>query len=469
MTCGRRGMDLKQPIRSVFRRIMESRGWAVPGSRLVVGVSGGIDSMVLLHLLINMAGETVFSLFVAHLDHGLRGEEAERDARFVEMMAEKWGIPIEAGKEDVSTIAKKEKLPVQVAARKARYDFFDRVMEKHQADWLVLGHNADDVSETVMMRWLRGSSIEGLRGIPEQNGKIIRPLLSFRRGEIMEYAQLHRIPFVEDSSNRKRAYFRNRVRHDLLPLIEERYQPKFSKRLTNYAKYFNELNTYLLEVCEELSGRIINEKGEIRLEHFVALPVALKRILLETYLLENGWIHEPLDFEELDEILKLAEGTWGTRRIALGKGLWIIREYDRLFVTDTPINSPIHPVTCPVPGSVMINEIDNRMTVAIVEKSAEHFENIGEEVYVDGDKIGTSLWVRSFQPGDRVVLDGTVKVKKLFIDRKIPRRVRLMIPIIGSGEKIIWVGGVCVDYRFHVTKNSRRILQLRFSQPIRMV
>jgi len=457
---------MKRSIRLVFWRIMVEKGWAVAGTRLVAGVSGGVDSMVLLHLLRDLSRELGMELVAAHLNHELRGDESERDARFVEEMAEKWGIPIEVGREDVKAAAKRDKIPVQVAARRVRYRFFDEIMAKRGADWLALGHNADDVAETVMMRWLRGTSVEGLKGIPLQNGRTIRPLLTFTREEIREYAEEQGIPFVEDSSNLKMTYLRNRIRHDLIPRIAKEYQPAVSRHLNRYARYFSEIHDYLSSACDGVAGELIGERGEILLKPFVSLHAALQRVFMERYLLEGGWIEEPLGFDRLEEILKLAKSTSGSRRYAIGKGRWLVREYDRLFVTDTPVSEPIRPVVCPVPGTAELREIGNRLTVEEVETLPETVDG-RREAYVDGDGIGAALWIRSFRPGDRIVTSGTVKVKKLFIDRKIPARLRPAVPIVGTGDEIVWVGGVCVNRRFYVKEGTRRILHLKFSRPIR--
>lgn len=436
---------------------------------MVVGVSGGVDSMVLLHLLRDLSGERGGRLVVAHLNHGLRGEEANRDARFVAETARKWNLACVTGREDIETQARQAKQSIQVAARDARYRFFEEVMRRYKAQWLALGHNADDVAETVMMRFLRGASVEGLRGIPMEHGRTIRPLLPFRREAILTYARAHGVPFVEDSTNRKTAYLRNRVRHALIPAIEREYQPAFARHLVRYAKYFNEIHEYLSEVCERVRDDILDDEGRISLDLFRSLPVAVQRVFLERFLLEGGWIDAPVSFDQLDKILAFAGSSAGTRRMRAGKQGWLVREYDRLYVTQDPFLNTFHPVACPVPGSADLPEIGNRLTVDILESPPERLAGTAQEAFVAGDLLDAALEVRPFRPGDRVATSaGTVKVKKLFIDRKIPARLRRLIPIVTSGERIVWVGGVCVDRRFHVTEETGRVARLRFSSPIRV-
>ncbi len=453
-------------MRAAFRKFMVQKKWARPGTNLVIGVSGGVDSMVLLHLLCEWSEERSFSVVAAHLNHTLRGEESERDERFVRDVCQAWKIPVEVVREDVRTVAKQGKLPIQVAARKVRYEFFRKVMEKHGGTYLALGHHADDVAETVMMRWLRGASVQGLRGIPLQNGMIIRPLLPFTRREIISYANENGIAYVEDSSNQKLKYLRNRVRHDWIPIIEREYQPAFSRHLVRYAAYFEEIHSFLNEAYTEIKGEVTGKDGEIRLGAFRRLHIALQRVFLEAYLLGGGWIEDPLSFEQLNGILKIVAATGGTRRFELRKGLWVIREYDRLFVTENPGTLEISPVACQVPGSVALKEIGNRL---IIEESPELPKNLHsnpQEVYVNGDRIGKNMWIRAFRPGDRIEINGMVKLKKIFINAKIPARRRPLIPLVGSGKDIVWVGGIRVDRRYYITNETRRFLHLRFQSPL---
>jgi len=318
-----------------------------------------------------------------------------------------------------------------------------------------------------MMRFIRGASVEGLRGIPLESGRTIRPLWAVTRDEIAAYADKEGIPFVEDSSNREDKYLRNRIRHHLFPEISREYQPAIAGHQRRYARYFTEIHDFLSRACREVAPGILDERGWIRLGPFRKLHPALRRVFLERFLLNGGWIAAPLSFEQLEKVLALASRSTGTQRYAIGKGRWIIREYDRLFVTDAPALPPIRTVMCPVPGSVNLAEIGNCLTVEVVKGSPRSYPDGRREACIDGDRIGSRLWIRSFRPGDRIVTAGEIKVKKLFIDRKIPARLRPAIPLVGAGEEIAWVGGVEVNHRFHVTEKTRRVLRLRFSRPVR--
>jgi tRNA(Ile)-lysidine synthase len=450
-------------MRTVFQRLLIQKGWMIPGTRLVVGVSGGVDSMVLLHLLLGLLRDTPVSIVAAHLNHCLRGRESDRDEQFVRAISEKWGVSVEVGREDVGAAARQEKLPIQVAARKARYRFFEEVMKRREGTWLVLGHHADDVSETVMMRFLRGASVQGLRGIPLQNGSVIRPLLSFSRQEIIAYAHDNSVPYVEDSSNKKFKYLRNRVRHDLLPHVRRDYQPAFDKQLRRYASYFDEIHSLLAELVEKAMDGTVGHEGEILLGKFRKIPVAVQRVLLETHLLENGFVKAPLSFVQLDAILEMTAQRAGTQTLNLSGGLIAVREYDTLRFEKKAAVRGFTPLVCPVPGQVKIPETGLNFVVEDLRAPPKDLQSSEKEAYVNGDRIGDSLVVRPFQPGDRFVAHGKIKLKKFFIDTRIPARRRLAVPIIVADGNIVWVGGLRVDRRFFVIPGTRRILKLRLN------
>jgi tRNA(Ile)-lysidine synthase len=450
-------------MRTVFQRLLIQKRWAEPGTRWVVGVSGGVDSMVLLHLLCELSKEIPASIIAAHLNHCLRDRESDRDERFVKEISERWGIPVEIAREDVGAVARREKLPVQVAARKVRYRFFEEVMKRREGTWLVLGHHADDVSETVMMRLLRGASVQGLSGIPLRKGFVIRPLLPFKRQEIAAYADRNGVPYVEDSSNQKLKYLRNRVRHDLLPAIRKAYQPAFDKQLRRYAGYFGEIHSLLSELAEKAMHGVVGPEGEILLKKFRRIPAAVQRALLEAHLLENGFVKTPLSFVQLDAILGMAARRAGTQTLNLSGGLIAVREYDTLRFEKPAVVKGFTPLVCPVPGQVKIPETGLSFMVETLHAPPRDLRSNEREAYVNGDRIGSSLLVRSFQPGDRFVAHGKIKLKKFFIDARIPARRRPAVPIIVADGSIVWVGGLRVDRRFFVVPGTRRILKLRLN------
>ncbi|MGZ3525757.1 MAG: tRNA lysidine(34) synthetase TilS, partial [Thermodesulfobacteriota bacterium] len=215
-----------------IKRAIDCHHLVEKGDRLIVGVSGGVDSMVLLHLLNACREAFDLSLIVAHVNHGLRPVESEKEAELVQKEAARLGLPFEYGQFNVKEFQKRGGLSPQDAARRVRFHFFHNLLQKHHAQKIALGHHADDQVETVLLRLIRGSGLQGLKGmLPIRDGKVIRPLLGVWEEEIQSFAMEKKIPFLSDSSNLKKDYLRNRIRLALIPMMEREYQPNFKEIL----------------------------------------------------------------------------------------------------------------------------------------------------------------------------------------------------------------------------------------------
>ena len=251
-----------------------------PEDRVVVGVSGGPDSVALLYALHQLSKSYDLTLHVAHLNHGFRGKEALRDARFVEHLAEEMGLSCMVETYDVPAYKKRRSLSSQEAARIVRYQFLEEVRNKVSATKIALGHNANDQAETLMMWLFRGAGLKGLGGMPPVRGVIIRPLIETTRKEIEEFLSKKNIPFVLDSSNQKNEYVRNRIRQEIFPLLEEHYNPQIVKRLVNTAHILSIENDYLENKAQKVLDEItVSEKGTtvvIGKKELLALPLAMQ-------------------------------------------------------------------------------------------------------------------------------------------------------------------------------------------------
>src|SRR3990167_1819674 len=226
-----------------IKKTIKELSMLVSGDRIVVAVSGGIDSVVLLHALTGLAAEYRLFIIVAHLNHCLRGGESDRDEVFVKRFAEKLGVTCVCERMDIRLLFKKGD-SLQDIAREARYSFFDRIAKRYKADRIATGHNMDDQAETVLMKFLKGAGLGGLCGIPKVKGKYIRPLIEITRKEIEEYAEGCRLKFVKDSSNKSAKYLRNRIRLKLMPILEE-YNPSLKKDLARLSRILERDDVYL--------------------------------------------------------------------------------------------------------------------------------------------------------------------------------------------------------------------------------
>jgi len=455
-----------------FKRTIDHFQLLRKGDRSIVGVSAGVDSMVLLHLL--NACREAFDLFliIAHVNHGLRPEESEREAELVHRESERLGLPFEYGQFHAKEFQKLGGLSPQDAARRIRFRFFHDLLQKHGAQKIVLGHNADDQVETVLFRLLRGSGLQGLKGIlPIREGKVIRPLLEVWREEIESYAVEKRIPFLLDSSNLKGDYLRNRIRLSLIPLIEKEYQPNFKETLLRTSSILREENNYLERGAEEEYQKIIREEKDtlsFKFSEYQSLHQAIqwrviKKILGSIY--HWGMITEEGEWSDVNKIHQILKQSSPSFFLELPHGVWIEKRYDNVLLGKGGVKpSPPFEVELIFPGRTFIEEIGKE--VVIEETNRDQFRNYNETpntAFMDYENLQFPLKMRNFRPGDRfnpLGVKGTQKLKEFFIDHKVPRFERPKIPLLISGEMIAWIVGYRIDERVKVTEKTKRVLKV---------
>jgi tRNA(Ile)-lysidine synthase len=468
--------DVRSPI--VFdqvRRTIDRYHLLERDDRLVVGVSGGIDSMVLLHLLNTYRREFNLSLIVAHVNHGLRPEESKEEANLVQKESERLGLHFEYGQFDVRRFQRVGRLSAQDAGRRIRFQFFKNLLLKYQAHKIALGHNADDQVETVLLRLIRGSGLQGLRGmLPIREGRVIRPLLEIWKEEIESFAREKGIPFLLDSSNLKEDYLRNRVRLSLIPLIEKEYQPTFKKIVMKTSAILREENDYLDRGAEESYRKIIHQENEIlsfRFSEFQALQKAIqwrmiqkiwRRMNREEMITEEG---EGLD---VDSIYRQLHQSSPSFLFELPRGIYLEKQYDMVSLKKGRMK-PLPPFEAELvlPGRTFIDEIGREMVAEETVRDEKFivFKESPNTAFLDYEKLQFPLKVRNFRPGDRfqpLGVKGIQKLKKFFIDHKIPRFERPKIPLLISGEKIVWIIGYRIDERVKVTEKTQRVLRIDF-------
>ena len=443
------------------------------GDRLIVGVSAGVDSMVLLYLLNAYREAFGLSLIIAHVNHGFRPEESEKEAALVEKESKRLGLPFEYGQFNVREFQKMSGLSPQDAARKIRFQFFQNLIEKHQARKIALGHNADDQVETILLRLIRGSGLQGLKGIlPIREGRVIRPLLEVWRGEIESFAIEEGIHFLLDSSNLKQDYLRNKIRLALIPSVEKEYQPHFKQVLLRTSAILREENDYLENGSEEAYQKIVREERNaiyFKFSEYQSLHQAIQwrviRKMMDTIWVqgmagkEREWsdihqIHQKLRTPPPSFILELSCGVRIEKRydmVELGKGVL------------TPF--PPFEVELIFPGHTFIEEIGKEIVIEVVNRDQiGGGMNSSIMTFMDYESLQFPLKVRNFRPGDRfrpLGVKGTQKVKEFFIDHKVPRYERSKIPLLTSGEMIAWVIGYRIDERVKVTEKTKRILKIK--------
>ena len=396
------------------------RDWeALPrGSRVLCALSGGADSVCLLHWLARQEDLTVCA---AHFNHQLRGEEADGDEAFVRALCERWNIPLTVGRGDVKAFARTEKRSVEEAGRVLRYQFLRQTAEREGCGLIATAHNADDNAETMLLSLLRGTGLTGLTGIPFRRENLVRPLLGMTRREILSYLDRHDLPHREDSSNSDETYARNKLRAQVMPVLRQlnsravEHMANTAAQLTEIDRYLDETARGLLAPAEESPGRV-----SLPVEALSQAPGVLRPRMIFQLLDRLGVGRKDIRSVHLEAILTLSPGG----SLDLPHGLIARREYDTLVLTTQAHAAPLWMAFSPVEG---LNPVPGTGWGAVLEAPP-----------------WPGLTIRPRQTGDAVRLPSghTRSLKKLFIDRKIPRADRDTIPIAADGDGVIAVAGL---------------------------
>ncbi len=478
-----------------------------PGRAVVVGVSGGPDSLCLLHLLWRLRERYNISLQAAHLHHQIRGSDADADAEFVRGIAESWQIPLTIERRDVPALAAKRKLALEEAARVARYSFLVQVARAVGAADIAVGHNADDQVETVLMHWLRGAGLAGLRGMTPvtwlrdlrldlEGGaelasasplRLIRPLLEVPRAEIERYCQEQGLRPRFDRSNLDTTFFRNRLRHELIPLLES-YNPNIREVIRRSASLIADEYDYLRQALEDVWPTLVIAESQrailFKLAEWRALPVSLQRSTLREAIhhlrppLRNiNWIH-------VENALDVLRSGFTGMAATLPQGLIARIGYDRFIVADEDytellgfggpfVDWPmllVPQIELVVPGATPLPNSPWQVETEVIPRDAlppDALRNPNPwQAYLDLSATGVALVLRQRWPGDRfqpLGMGGAEKsLSEVMINDKIPSQWRDKIPVLVSPAHILWIGGGRVDERARIRPETRQVLHILF-------
>ncbi len=441
-----------------------------PGDTVLAGVSGGPDSVALLHLLAAIAQKWSIRLVAAYLNHKLR-REAEQEANFVADLSARLSIPCEIGSEDVARYRSLRHISVQQAAREIRYRFYNETAVKHSARKIALGHHSDDNAESVLIHFLRGSGPLGLSGIPPvRDNKFIRPLIDMTRKEIISFLDQNRIEYLTDESNKSFKYLRNRIRHELIPGLKANYNPNIVRQLHHLSAILREeedfWETAVIPTFQDLTIKKGADFIGLDLEGLRQLHPALrKRVIRKGVATIKGDLKR-IEFKHIEAIEKLIISLKPSVSFDLPGRVCVTREPETLLFYShrpgdiTPQCYTIHDIE----EEVYIRQIDAVLRLSVCEPSAALLAEAGPScVFLDLDTIQFPLIVRNFVPGDRfrpLGMSGTKKVKDFFIDEKVPIRVRKLCPIVLSEGAVIWIGGYRLSELVKITSQTRKVLKL---------
>ncbi|PEJ59846.1 tRNA lysidine(34) synthetase TilS [Bacillus sp. AFS002410] len=419
----------------------------ISSGKIVIGVSGGPDSMALAHAFLSVRDEYDFTIILTHVDHMFRGQESLDDMEFVKNWCILNNVHFEGKSINVNQYIEETGLSSQLAARECRYRFFEEIMVKYEADYLALGHHGEDQVETILMRLVRGSSPMGYAGIREKRafstGEIIRPFLELRKHDLITYCHEKNIIPRQDPSNEKDVYTRNRFRHHLLPFIFEE-NPTAHKRFQHFSRQQIEDELYLMELTEDAMNTVIKHKQKqavtIDVKQFLNVPISLQRRCIQL-ILEYVYLSIPegLTQGHLNSILTLLQNEKSTWEQHLPEGLFVKRSYNECTFTFEQVNVKYYTISINEPG---VYELPNGFSIK-VELNNQCLEPKNDTFICSAKDVSFPLVVRNRKNGDRMSLkgmNGSKKLKDIFIDEKMKQSLRDEWPIItDSQNNILWV------------------------------
>ena len=439
-------------LKSVQRHI-ENQQLVAKTDKIIVGVSGGGDSVALLHVLYSLGYECV----VAHCNFHLRGEESQRDEQFVIKLAEKYNFVLKKIDFDTKKIAAEQKISIEMAARNLRYEWFENLRKEFDAQAIAVAHHADDNIETLLINLTRGTGLKGLTGIPVKNGYVIRPLLHNTQQDIYNYLKINRLQFVEDSTNNSMDYVRNRFRHEIIPALEK-INPSVRKTLNENISRFAEIEKFYLGKIEEVKNQIVKIIDDKDLQITVDIKQLLKhenhKIILYEILSDYGFNADTID--KIESCLQKNSG-----QIFYSEKYKVLHDRDLLIVSQKEYFSK---------ETFFIQENDSNIKEPVFLSIKKYdftndfeIKRLNNIAVFDADKLTFPLEIRHWKDGDSFVpfgMKGRKKLSDFFIDKKISRFDKEKIHILVSGEEVAWVMGLRSSESFKITPKTKKVLEI---------
>jgi len=438
------------------------------GDGIVIGVSGGADSVCLLHLLNACKEQWELSLYVLHVHHGIRGEEADEDAKFVEMLAADMDLPFYLVRENVPELAKKQGMTVEEAGRKCRYEWLEKYRKEMGAACIAVAHHQNDQAETVLFQLFRGSGARGLAGMPVKRDAIIRPLLFAGREEIENYLHEKQLSCREDQTNQETIYTRNKIRHEILPLSRE-INKKSVLHIVQASEKLADWQRFIEKIGEQAYRRIVTE-GErvcfLAVEDFVKEDSVIQGEVLRRIfekIIPGAKDVERIHYEKVTELLGAQTG----KKVHLPKGMEARREYNTICFTarQTEMEKNTLSMVCELPFRHIVKNDGALYEISLeVKNRVDLPEAIPQKDYtkwIDYDMIKNGLVLRNPREGDYFILDragGKKKLNRFYIDQKIPRDRRREQVLLADGEHVVWLIQGRISEGYKISDNTKRVL-----------
>lgn len=459
---------MSNDIRKRFLKFIKEKNIVKSGDKILVGLSGGPDSVCMLNLLCSIRDEEKIEVAAAHINHMLRGEEADKDEEYSKRLCESLGVRFFSKRIDINKYALETGKSSELAGREARYDFFDEIINKINFNKIATAHNANDQAETILMRIMRGTGLEGLGGIPvEREGKYIRPILFMKREEVEQYCKENNLNPHIDATNLERIYSRNKVRLDILPYMKNNFNPNIVETINRMALLLQDDNEFIegevnkayKDNCFERENSIVISKNLFNIHSAIVTRVIRKALFAIN---KSNYDMEMKNIEDIIELSNL--GT--NKRVDLPKDIYAENVYGDIIIRKKEY------IKNKLSNELILNKKDILHNEVIFDEYIINFDVVNNKDIkqendelikkFDYDKIN-NVTIRYRKDGDRITplgMKGSKKLKDIFIDMKIPKEKRDEIPLIQFNDDISWIVGIKMSDKFKITKETKHILKV---------
>lgn len=433
------------------------------GSRVIAAVSGGADSVCMLHLLTSLRGKLKFELRAVHVHHGLRGAEADRDARYVRELSNRWEVPCLVIYEDVASYGRDRGMSLEEAGREVRYGALYREAGRWEGSVIAVAHHQEDQAETILHNLFRGSGLKGLGGMAPVRGAVIRPLLCVSRQEILGYLKDRDIVCCEDSTNASCDYTRNRLRHMVIPVVCREINPEAVEHIAAAGERMRQADRYFCREAQKLwkvQGQKTGEECRFPAGALVSLPEILRGYVVLEMIEALTGSRKDITAVHVDRIVGLA-GKGVGRRVSLPYGMRAWRDYECVCVSLQGQEPVLEPAKEPSLASRFAFE---RLPGSILGEKTGKIPEKKYTKWFDYDRIKDTLSIRCRQPGDFLILPGggRKRLNRFLIDEKILREQRDRIPVLTEGNQVLWVVGYRISEYYKIREATHTILQVDF-------
>ncbi len=451
---------MKATEQKVLRFIKENELLS-SGEKILVALSGGPDSVFLLHFLNKFKKKFKIEIGAVHVNHKLRGKDSERDELFCKTICDEISIPFYMLRKDVKSYSKKNKLSLEVAGRKIRYEFFEKISKSNKYDKIATAHNADDNAETVLLNLIKGTGIKGIAGIPVRRSKIVRPILSLTKKEILDYLYENRFEYRIDESNLSNDFERNFLRNEIIPLIQKNINPSFSNSTLNTSLNLQRLNSGLTEIVPGLKSAVKLKRNSsvsipiefIKKSNYFIISYTLKEIIDENFSVK-------LESKDLKKIFLLAKRQSGKSE-ELSEKLIVLKERNEITIKKKSSVKNPNEKKIGIGNEV---EIDGKiLSISKVKKDEVKIGKSKNVEFISADGLSSTFIVRIWKEGDKffpIGMQGTKKISDYLNDIKINSFEKKQHLVLENEGNIVWVIGKRLDNRFKITSDTKKVLRL---------